>query len=272
MLLVSGLAAIVVIAVALGLYFGLKTSKDGLEEEVRILTGGAVTSNGEECAQIGADILRQNGSAADAAIAILLCEGVTCPQSAGIGGGFFLTIYDRATKTARTLDARETAPAAATQNMYLKDQNKAVEGGLAVAVPGEIKGYWEVHQKYGQLDWKSLIQPTIDLCRNGILVTGYLDRILKSREQRIKNIPSLSEVFINPETSSTWREGDRIKRLVLADSLEVIANEGADALYSKNGTLLPKLMSDLKQFGSIITPEDFYNYEYEHNRRITYFQ
>uniref|UniRef100_A0A1Q3FF50 Putative gamma-glutamyltransferase n=1 Tax=Culex tarsalis TaxID=7177 RepID=A0A1Q3FF50_CULTA len=260
-LLVSVLAAIVVIAVALGLYFGLKASKDELEEEVPILTGGAVTSNGEECAQIGADILRQNGSAADAAIAILFCEGVTCPQSAGIGGGFFLTIYEHATKTARTLDARETAPAAATQNMYVEDQKKAVEGGLAVAVPGEIKGYWEVHQQYGKLDWKSLIQPTIDLCRNGIQVTGYLDRIIRSREQRIKAIPSLSEVFINPETNSTWREGDRIKRLVLADSLEVIANEGADALYSRNGTLLPKLMSDLKQFGSILTPEDFYNYE-----------
>lgn len=261
LLLVSGLAAIVVVAVALGLYFGLKANKDGLNEEVRILTGGAVTSNGAECAQIGADILRQNGSAADAAIAILFCEGVTCPQSAGIGGGFFLTIYDRSTRTARTLDARETAPAAATKNMYVNDQNKAVEGGLAVAVPGEIKGYWEVHQRYGKLDWKSLIQPTIDLCRNGHLVTGYLDRILKGREQRIKNIPSLSEVFINPETQQTWREGDRIKRLVLADSLDIIANEGADALYSKNGTLLPKLMSDLKQFGSIITPEDFYNYE-----------
>ncbi|XP_058811683.1 glutathione hydrolase 1 proenzyme-like [Topomyia yanbarensis] len=258
LLLVSGLAAIVVIAIVLGLYFGLKGSKD---DETRNLTGGAVTSNGAECAEIGANILRQNGSAADAAIAVLFCEGVTCPQSAGIGGGFFLTFYDRSTRIAQTLDAREVAPAAATKNMYANKSNAAVEGGLAVAVPGEVKGYWAVHQKYGKLDWKSLIQPTIDLCRSGHLVTGYLDRIIKAREAKILAIPSLREVFINPDTNQTWREGDRIKRLVLADSLEIIAREGADALYSSNGTLLPKLMRDLKGFGSILTEKDFYSYE-----------
>ncbi|XP_058442717.1 scoloptoxin SSD14-like [Malaya genurostris] len=259
LLLVSGLAAIVVIAVVLGLYFGLKDTR---EETARTLTGGAVTSNGAECAKIGADILRQNGSVADAAIAVLFCEGVTCPQSAGIGGGFFLTIYNRSTQTAHTLDSREIAPAAASEQMYANKSNTAArEGGLAVAVPGEVKGYWEVHQKYGKLDWKSLIQPTIDLCRSGHLVTGYLDRIIKVREQKILSIPSLREVFINPETNQTWREGDRIKRLALANSLEIIAQEGADALYSRNGTLLPKLMHDLRGFGSIITEEDFYNYE-----------
>ncbi|XP_055526698.1 glutathione hydrolase 1 proenzyme-like isoform X6 [Wyeomyia smithii] len=258
LLLVSGLAAIVVIAVVLGLYFG---SKNRTEEASRVLTGGAVTSNGVECAQIGADILRQNGSAVDAAVAVLFCEGVTCPQSAGLGGGFFLTLYNRDTGIVQTLDAREIAPSAATKNMYLNKSSAAVEGGLAVAVPGEIKGYWMVHQKYGQLEWKTLIQPTIDLCRRGHLVTDYLARILKVRQNQINSIPSLREVFINPNTNETWRTGDRIKRLALANSLEVIAEEGADALYNRNGTLLPKLMRDLKEFGSIITEEDFYNYE-----------
>ncbi|XP_053694328.1 glutathione hydrolase 1 proenzyme-like [Sabethes cyaneus] len=258
LLLVSGLAAIVTIAVVLGLYFGLKSRK---EEASRIFAGGAVTSNGVECAQIGADILRQNGSAVDAAIAVLFCEGVTCPQSAGLGGGFFLTLYDRNSGSIQTLDARETAPAAATKDMYLNKSHAAIEGGLAVAVPGELKGYWVVHQKYGRLDWKMLIQPTIDLCRRGHLVTDYLARILKVRQNQINSIPSLREVFINPNTSETWRTGDRIKRLALADSLEVIAKEGADAIYSRNGTLLPKLMQDLKEFGSILTEQDFYDYE-----------
>lgn len=261
LLLISGCAAIVVVATTLGLYFGLKDRKNEVSDEAPILTGAAVTSNGVECAEIGTNILRLNGSAVDAAIAVLFCEGVTCPQSAGIGGGFFATIYDRSTGTVQTLDARETAPAAATKNMFVNNGNAAVEGGLAVAVPGEIKGYWVMHQKYGKLDWKTLIQPTINLCREGHLVSGYLDRIIKPRQAKILSIPSLREILINPETNQTWREGDRIKRLALADSLEIIANEGANALYSRNGTLLPKLMRDLKLFGSILTEEDFYNYE-----------
>ncbi|XP_062536668.1 scoloptoxin SSD14-like isoform X2 [Armigeres subalbatus] len=262
LLLISGCAAIVVIALTLGLYFGLKEEDIiDVSNEPSALTGAAVTSNGVECAQIGTDILMLNGTAVDAAIAVLFCEGVTCPQSAGIGGGFFATIYERSTRTVHTLDARETAPAAATKNMYVDNSNAAVEGGLSVAVPGEIKGYWTMHQKYGKLDWKTLIQPTIDLCRNGHIVSGYLERIIQPRQEKIYSIPSLREILINPETNATWREGDRIKRLALADSLEIIAMEGADALYSRNGTLLPKLMRDLKLFGSILTEDDFYNYE-----------
>ncbi|XP_055587958.1 glutathione hydrolase 1 proenzyme-like [Uranotaenia lowii] len=263
LLLVVGLAAAIVLALGLGLYFGLReTGSDSPQRDEEVfLRGGAVTSNGLECAAIGEDILRKNGSAADAAIAVLFCEGVTCPQSAGLGGGFFLTIYDRATKTAHTLDARETAPAAATKDMYVNNQEAAVVGGLAVAVPGEIKGYWELHKRYGKLDWKTLIDPTIKLCREGHVVSGYLDRIIRPRRDRINAIPSLKEVFINPETGETWKEGERIKRLALADSLEVIASEGVDSLYSRNGTLLPKLMRDLKEFGSIITEDDIVNYQ-----------
>uniref|UniRef100_A0A182Q6K4 Gamma-glutamyltransferase n=1 Tax=Anopheles farauti TaxID=69004 RepID=A0A182Q6K4_9DIPT len=258
LLLLSILAALVIVALVVGLVIGLRSRDDEKPSHAR-LTGGAVTSNGIECAAIGESILRRNGSAVDAAIATLFCEGVTCPQSMGLSGGFLATIYIRETKTAYALNAREVAPAGATRDMYVN--KSSVQGGLAIAVPGEVKGYWEMHQKYGRLAWKELVEPTVRLCREGHLVTGYLERILKGREQRIRNEPTLAPVFINPDTQTTWREGERLKRPTLADTLEVIANEGADALYSRNGTLLPKLMRDLKLFGAIITEDDFYNYE-----------
>lgn len=70
-----------------------------------------------------------------------------------------------------------------------------ISGGLSVAVPGELRGYWALHERYGSLPWKDLFQPAIELCKNGHLVTSYLARVLKNREDKIKAIPSLR--FVN---------------------------------------------------------------------------
>uniref|UniRef100_A0A182XIW5 Gamma-glutamyltransferase n=1 Tax=Anopheles quadriannulatus TaxID=34691 RepID=A0A182XIW5_ANOQN len=223
----------------------------------------AVTSNAAECAEIGMSMLDQGGSVADAAIATLLCEGVSIPQSMGIGGGFVLTIYNKASGIVESLDSREVAPAAATKNMYVGNGKAAIEGGLSIAVPGELKGYWELHQKYGKLPWKKLVEPTITLCTKGSLVTDYLEKILSSKKSSLLSDRALANIFINPTTNDTWKAGDRIKRPALAESLKVIAVEGAGALYSKSGSLLPKLMQDLKKAGSILTESDFYNYRPE---------
>ncbi|XP_063704407.1 scoloptoxin SSD14-like [Culicoides brevitarsis] len=223
----------------------------------------AVVANGLECSNIGAMILRSNGSAVDAAIATLLCDGVTCPQSTGLGGGFFMTIYTKATNLLETLDAREVAPLASSEDMFVTNPDSAKLGALSVAVPGELKGYYEAHKKYGKLPWESLLRPVVKLCNEGHIVSYYLAKVLKTRETQILNEPSLREVFINPETNQTWREGDILKRPKLAETLQKIANEGADALYSKNGTLLKTFVDDIKYFGGIITEEDLVSYSVE---------
>ncbi|KAJ6638689.1 Scoloptoxin SSD14, partial [Pseudolycoriella hygida] len=245
---------IIVIAVAVGVGVGLYF---GLRNVPVHISGGAVVANGFECAEIGANILRRNGSAADAAIATLFCEGVSCPQSMGLGGGFILTIYTKSSGKVESLTARETAPSAATVDMYV---NKTVTGPLAIAVPGELKGYWELHKKYGRLSWASLIDPTIELCRRGHVVTSYLARILGPREELIKSTPSLAEVFINPATGHVWQENDVIKRIALAETLETIANEGVDTLYN-NGTIAKKLIAEIQELGGILTIEDLMDYK-----------
>lgn len=131
-------------------------------------------------------------------------------------------------------------------------------GGLAIAVPGELKGYWSVHQKYGLLPWEDLIRPTIELCRQGHIVSHYLERILSGRASRMYAEPTLREIYINPETNHTWRYGDRIKRPKLAETLEVIAKEGAKALY--NGTLTKGFIQDIQSFGGIVTEQDLLEY------------
>ncbi|XP_050082291.1 scoloptoxin SSD14-like [Anopheles aquasalis] len=223
----------------------------------------AVTSNSLECADIGMSMLDQGGSAADAAIATLLCEGVSIPQSMGIGGGFVLTIYTKATGLVESLDSREVAPGAANKTMYVGKGDASIVGGLSIAVPGEIRGYWELHQKYGKLPWRSLFTPVIELCTKGPLVSSYLEKILTSQKAKILGMPELAKLLINPLTNDTYKQGDRIKRPTLAETFKVIAVEGANALYARNGTLLPKLMNDLRSVGAILTENDFYNYRPE---------
>lgn len=122
-----------------------------------------------------------------------------------------------------------------------------------------MKGIWELHQRYGSLPWRTLIQPSIDLCRNGHFVSRYFGLVLKTSESTIKSEKSLAEVFINPETNSVWVEGDIIKRPKLADTLELIAEEGADTLYN-NGTLAHMLVDEIQELGGILTVKDFTDY------------
>lgn len=202
-----------------------------------------------------------NGTAVDAIIAVCFCEGVTVSQSMGIGGGFLATIYNKESGKVETLIARERAPLASYSTMY--GNMTEVTGILSVAVPGEVKGYWEMHQKYGKVPWKTLIQPTINLCRTGHLVTKYLAKVLSKYANKIYLSPSLSEVFVNPATKTVWMYGDRIKREKLANTLEIISKEGVDSMYSKNGTIANMLVGEIKSLGGIITIEDFVAYEVE---------
>ncbi|XP_060826353.1 glutathione hydrolase 1 proenzyme-like isoform X1 [Bombus pascuorum] len=219
---------------------------------------GAVSTNGQECAQIGAGMLMRGGSAVDAAIASLLCEGVASLHSMGLGGGFLMTIWDSTTKTANYLDARETAPSDAYEDMFQSNPNLALFGGLAIAVPGELLGYWEAHQKYGKLPWSDLFEPTISLCATGSRVTKYLASYLISKEPLIRAEKSLAEILINPITNSTWKVNDRIKRPRLAETLKLIASHGPHIFY--NGTIADSLVEEIKTFNGIIKKEDLQKY------------
>ena len=212
-------------------------------------------------------MLKRNGSAADAAIAALFCEGVSVSQSMGLGGGFALTMYNRSTKAVETLIAREMAPKAAYRDMFINETR--ITGVKAIAVPGELKGYWELHQRYGKLPWRTLVEPTIKLCREGHIVGPYLGRILKKFENELRDSASLAEIYINPETGNVWAEGEKIKRPQLAKTLEIIAEEGADALYTRDGTLTHMLVEELQQLGGIITKGDFAAYKVAWGRPVS---
>ncbi|XP_046966038.1 glutathione hydrolase 1 proenzyme-like [Vanessa cardui] len=219
----------------------------------------AVAANGYECASIGRSILERDGSAVDAAIATLFCEGIGCAQCMGLGGGFLATVYDARSNRVRVLNARERAPAATREDMYTNASSTV--GGLAIAVPGELRGYGALHQEYGRLPWAELIRPTSELCRKGHRVSQYMGRVLKTYSSRIHAEPSMSELYVNPETKEVWNEGDLIREPTLARTLDVIAEEGPEAIH--NGSLTAALVRDIQNFGGIITEDDLRNYQVE---------
>ena len=156
-------------------------------------------------------MLERNGSAVDAAIAALICNGLVNMQSMGFGGGFFMTVYIRKRKQAFVLNARDSAPLAAHTRMFdgktiddsragnirkSKIHLKALSisfiylhqyflGGLSMTVPGELAGYWTAHQRFGKIPWRDLFVPTIDLCEKGYNLTKIQYEGLQMRRDKI---------------------------------------------------------------------------------------
>ncbi|XP_013413015.1 glutathione hydrolase 1 proenzyme isoform X1 [Lingula anatina] len=220
----------------------------------------AVAADAGECSKVGTEFLARCGSAVDAAIASLLCVGVHNAHSMGVGGGFFMTVYNRANKTAYTIDAREQAPAAANETMFTNNPSKTAStiGGLAIGVPGEIRGYWLAHQRFGKLPWKELFVPTIKMCRSGIKVGKPLEIALIAREKEILNDTSLSEVFA--PRGKILKAGDMMYRYKLAHTLEKIANatDGGSEFYDSE--LTQDIVDEIQEKGGIITRQDMREY------------
>ncbi|EFX69499.1 hypothetical protein DAPPUDRAFT_258510 [Daphnia pulex] len=220
----------------------------------------AVSSGGIPCSKIGRVVLEDGGNAVDSAIATAFCIGAVNPQSAGIGGGFFMTLYDPVNQTAQCLDAREVAPIAATKNMFQKKSSSSQYGGLAVAVPGELAGYWAAHQKYGKLPWSRLVLPTAEMVEKGIEVNSHLANALKVEQKLIMEEPSM-RVFLNEETGQVKKLGEVVKNPTFAQTLKTIASEGVGSFY--NGILGDTLVENIQKKGGIITKEDLMQYRPE---------
>ncbi|XP_067679933.1 glutathione hydrolase 1 proenzyme-like [Haliotis asinina] len=221
-------------------------------------THAAVASDVGMCSNIGRDILQDDGNAVDAAIAALLCMSVADPQSMGIGGGFFMTVYNRTTKMSSIIDARETAPAAATQDMFEKNPSQSEKGGLSVGIPGEIAGYWLAHQEFGSLPWETLFKPVIKMTTDGFPVPKSLASALQHSKDEILSNKNLRSVYINPETGELYTEGEILKDPKISKTFQTIATEGATVFY--NGSLSDDIIADLKEAGSIITRADLEGY------------
>ncbi|XP_039272395.2 glutathione hydrolase 1 proenzyme-like isoform X2 [Styela clava] len=220
----------------------------------------AVVANNEVTCATGKNILAEGGSVVDAAIASMLALGVVSFQSGGIGGGFFMVFFDAESKNDYFFDARETAPLASSSDMYEGNDFAKSLGRSSIAVPGQIKGFWEAHQRFGKLPWSLLFQPAIDLAENGFKMTAGCEHWLKLTMPKIQQNKRLREL-LQKNDGKFKQAGDIIFRPKLAKTLRTIAKEGADAYY--NGSLTNSILEDINDgFGnpSVITKEDLITY------------
>ena len=222
---------------------------------------GVVSSSSAIASEVGVEILKQGGNAVDAAIATAFTMAVTWPGAGNIGGGGFL-IYHGADGESTAFDFREKAPLASTKTMYL-DENGNVrdrsnhDGLLAVGVPGTVAGMELAHQRFGTLPWEKLLQPAIDLARDGTPITWYLHDSFKRLKPYWDKYPSSAKIFLK-EDGSFYEPGDSWKQPDLAATLLRIQKDGKDGFYrGKTARLTAEFM---EKNGGIITLEDLEKY------------
>jgi gamma-glutamyltranspeptidase/glutathione hydrolase len=232
--------------------------------QVAVGRHGMVASQESQATRIGLNVLERGGNAVDAAVAIGFALAVTVPKAGNIGGGGFLLahIADRNETTA--IDYRETAPAAASADIFLgpdrqADPAKSRDSGLGVGVPGTVAGLSLALDRYGsgKFTLAELISPALRLARDGIAIEDDLFDSLQSGQQRLSRWPTSARIFLTPDGAAPAK-GDKLVQRELADVLETIGREGPRAFYV--GPIADKIVASVRQAGGLMTRSDLENY------------
>src|SRR3954470_3699010 len=200
-------------------------------------SGGMVSAADRRAAEAGVEILREGGTAADAAFATMIALTVVEPQSSGIGGGGFLVYHDQASGRVSSYDGRETAPHAATPAYFLdsggrpRAHEEAIPGGLSVGVPGNLRLMELAHERHGRLAWARLFQPAIRLARDGFAITPRLHAMLSSPGS-LASFSDWGRAQFYQADGGPKPVGTLIRNPVFAALLEQIAARGPEYFYT----------------------------------------
>ncbi|TVY55327.1 Glutathione hydrolase proenzyme, partial [Lachnellula suecica] len=220
---------------------------------------GAVSSERKVCSEIGIGLLKRGGNAADAMVGTTLCVGVIGMQHSGIGGGGFMLVRGSDGKY-ESIDFRETAPAAAFEDMYENNINASVRTGLASGVPGDVRGLEYLHNKYGKLPWRVVCNPAVHVARYGFPVTEDLVRYMaaatKDGNTFLTDDPQWAMDFA--PNGTLMGLGDILTRKRYANTLEAIAKHGSKAFYE--GPIANHTINALQSQNGTMTLSDLASY------------
>ena len=224
---------------------------------------GMVASHNVLSSRIAAEILANGGNAIDAGAALGFALAVTLPRAGNIGGGGFMLIHVAELNKTIAIDFRETAPAAAEQDMFFDANGNVVLDETyrfshkSSAIPGSVAGLAHIVEQYGTMTLAEVLAPAIRLARDGIEVTYDLAADL-AFSQRLKNNPASLRKFYKPDGSS-YEVGEIFKQPDLAWTLSEIAAGGVDAFY--RGSVAKKIVADMEAHNGLITLDDLANYD-----------
>jgi gamma-glutamyltranspeptidase/glutathione hydrolase len=228
----------------------------------------AIASAHPLATEAGMKILAQGGNAFDAAVAIAATLAVVEPYSSGLGGGGLWLLHRARDQQNILLDARETAPAAATETLYLKktdaqkiavvDRDLATNGALAAAIPGIPAALHSLTQDYGQLRLADNLSTAIELAEKGVVVDKLYSHWLSLRREVLQRYPASTHFVLNP--------GDTLKQPQLATTLHALATQGRDGFYQ--GAIANELIQQVKAQGGIWTADDLRGYQVKYRQPI----
>ncbi len=215
----------------------------------------------ERASAVGREILRQGGNAVDAAVAVQFALAVTLPRAGNIGGGGFMVLHLE-NGTSRTLDFREKAPLKASSNMYLRNgeyiPDLSREGGLASGVPGVVDGMIKALERYGRLPLEAVMEPAINLARQGYKLSWKQADELNSRADVLSKYEGSKTYFVKQD-GEQWQEGDLFVQKDLAQTLDRIADRGRQGFYS--GRTADLIVEEMERQGGLISYKDLNQYE-----------
>lgn len=218
-------------------------------------TAAAVATPDEFGSRTAMAVLKHGGNAVDAAVATAFVLAVTYPEAGNLGGGGFMMIY--AHGKPRFLDYRETAPAAATRDMYLDSQGQVIadastSGLRASGVPGTVAGLWAAHRRFGRLPWNSLVAPAIKLAREGFTVSAHLAQRTQEVRSGFNGRTNFDKYY------AAVRAGETFSQPELAATLQRIAAQGAKGFYQ--GRTAQLVTAQMQRGGGLITAQDLARY------------
>ena len=233
-------------------------------ERLGTAENGMVVSLRYEASKIGTQIMEKGGNAVDSAVATALALTVTMPEMCGLAGGGFMTYYCAETGETVFLSFRETAPMFQTAEMWVEDAdgnvigNHNMFGGLAVGVPGEVEGLYYALQEYGTMEWADVVQPSIDIAREGFIMTPELKEYTTMIYDVMAANKELSEIYLD-EAGFVKEVGDVIYNEPMAKALEIVRDQGPDGFYT--GAIAEAMVKATQNAGGVLTMEDLANYE-----------
>ena len=220
-----------------------------------------VVSGHPEASRIGVAVMREGGNAVDAAVAVAFALAVVSPDAGNVGGGGFL-VWRGADGTATSFDFRETAPGAASRDMYLgpdgrPDPRRSTRGHLAAGVPGTVAGLLLAHERLGTLALARLVDPAIRLARDGQWLTGRNALLFNRYRGEFEAFGSTSRYFVR-EDGRAHRPGDKFRQPDLARVLKRIRDRGRDGFY--RGETADLIVAEMRRGGGLITHDDLAGY------------